>query len=128
MVYEVTMTNASRDTVGPLKVEYVAFLENNADGDYQSASDEREILTKGKLDVDGQLKFNVSATLRTKEIKVEIIDYDYANRDWRDRLAGIMLRIFDADGKQVAEWKSSEVEDRAWPGEGKKSGGSVTIK
>ena len=46
----------------------------------------------------------------------------------KDRLDGIMLRVFDAGGEQVAKFKSTEAPKRRWPGDEKGGEGKVIIR
>ena len=126
--YEVKMTNLSRDTVGPLKVAYVFFVDNFVDGGMTTSGQNREVQISGSLPIAGRLGFNHTATVQTKPTTLEMVDYDYGNLRERDRLAGIMLRVYDSGENLVNEFKSSEVSKKKWPREEETKEGKVIIR
>ena len=128
MAYKISMTNRSRDTVGPLKVKYCFFVDNQARGEFGNSGGERLEVFEGELEIDAQLRFNHTAELLTKAATIEIVDYDYGRNRYKDSLDGIMLRVFDARGQLVDEYKSTKAEKRDWPGDEQKQNGQVIIK
>lgn len=128
MAYKISMTNHSRDTVGPLKVEYCFFTENEVKDGMSNSSGEQEEIFEGTLEVDAQLRYNQTAELLTKSATIETVDYDYGRNRYKDSLDGIMIRVFDAKGELVDEHKSTKAEKRHWPGDEKKKHGKVIIK
>ncbi len=103
-------------------------MENEADGSYSASSSQSGEIVQGELKVDATLKYNHTVTVQTKEAKIETVDYSYSSGRYKDRLDGIMLRVFDAGGEQVAEFKNTEAAKRRWPGEEKGGEGKVIIR
>jgi hypothetical protein len=128
MAYKISMTNSSRDTVGPLKVDYVFFTDNQVRDGYSTSGGGSTEVFEGSLEVDAQLRFNQTAELLTKTATIETVDYDYGSNRHKDSLDGIIIRVFDARGQLVDEHKSTKAEKRSWPSEKETADGKVIVK
>lgn len=103
--YKVTMTNLSRDTAENLTIKYKVFYSNYADGEFDaSASDVTNLgMVEGEVKVREALPYNKTLEFITKEVQVDIVDYDYYEK-YKDSIKGTMVRVLDSNGKVVADW------------------------
>jgi len=116
--YRISLTNFSRDTPRDLTVQYKIFYQNRAEGLIPLAPDERAHLSmvRGEEKLEGDLDFNRTVEFLTKDVPIEIVDYDGAGERHKDELEGCLLRILDAQGHPVMEWRTdtSALSDLTW--------------
>jgi len=129
MAYVVKMTNMSRDTVpGPLTLNYYVFMDNEGDNGYSSSSSKGEQSKKGTLKLEQPLRFNQAAEFTTAAMQIDSVNYESDSGSFRDRLVGVMVRVTDAKGKEVALYKSQALAKRDWPTSSKGTKDKVIIR
>ncbi|MEM7011929.1 MAG: SHD1 domain-containing protein [Verrucomicrobiota bacterium] len=130
--FRMKITNTSRDTVNNLKVKYRMFYTNEADGEY-SASDLAPLkMAEGEASLKADLAFNRTMEFLTKTVNLDFVDYDGAGSRYKDTLEGCLVRIEDANGKVVAEWKNeaNRMREKTWDNTSPRkenSGGAVIV-
>ncbi|MEM7011930.1 MAG: SHD1 domain-containing protein [Verrucomicrobiota bacterium] len=134
-VYEVTITNLSRDEASNLKIKYRQFRSNEADDTYRASSSDQSnwITDTGETKVAGPVGYGKSMIFQTKQMQIDHVDSDYWDYDWRDRILGLMIQIEDPNGTVVAEWAEpvNTLKGKTWASTAPKKGketGSVTIQ
>lgn len=102
-VYNVEIKNLSRDTVADLKAEYRVFASNNADGEFSSYESLGGFVS-GEAALKGPYRYNETATFKSKEMKIDTVDYSDVGGRYKDGLLGMMVRIKNAKGEVVVDW------------------------
>lgn len=112
--YRVQLKNLARETVGDFKVEYRVFASNKADGAYISY--EAGGYVPGETTLKGPYRYNETAEFLSKEVPLDMVDYDGVGDRYKDGLRGFMLRIKDAKGNVVLEWTTptAGVKGKSW--------------
>lgn len=114
--FRMKITNLSRDTVNNLKVKYRMFYTNEADGEY-SASDLAPLkMSQGEASLKADLAYNRTMEFLTKTVNLDFVDYDGAGSRYKDTLEGCLVRIEDAEGNVVADWKNetTRMKEKTW--------------
>lgn len=115
-IYEITITNNSRDAVKDLEIEYRIFHTNSADGEYSASSlGVRSKITEGSERLEQNLGSNEKAVIKTVPIQIDVVNYGYGGR-YKDEIQGVLLRILGSDGKPITEWVSPglNMKDKTW--------------
>ncbi|MFK7850261.1 MAG: hypothetical protein AB8D78_04710 [Akkermansiaceae bacterium] len=116
--YEISITNASQDTISDLKIFYRVF--------YYYSSDK---MIEGEEALKDDLAFNRSLVIKTTP--VSIYRSRYSSNSRKNGLKGCLVRIVDSNGKVVQDWVSKEVgmKGKIWqntnPREQRPSGGAL---
>ncbi|MFT5467556.1 MAG: hypothetical protein ACI8UO_002661 [Verrucomicrobiales bacterium] len=131
-VYEVQLTNLSRDTAKNLTVMYRQFRSNHADGDSSAFSSAKSdwVTDKSEIKVAAAVDYGKRIEFKTKEMKIDRVDYQYGNYDYKDEIKGLMIRVVDANGNVVSEWAEpvNTLKGKTWENtSAKKDGGSTVI-
>ncbi len=107
--YRVKISNLSRDTVSGLTVKYKIFYSNRADGEFSAGSYDLKDLAvvRGEAKLSSELAYNHTMEFATKQVQIDVVDYDGYKSRYKDELKGCMLRIVDPKGNVVADWKHS---------------------
>lgn len=116
-IYQVKITNLSRDTAKGLTVMYRQFRSNEADGDSRAYSDQSDWITdKGELKVAQAVEYGKTIEFGTKEMQIDRVDYQYGNYDYKDEIKGLIIRVVDSQGAVVGEWAEpvNTMKGRTW--------------
>lgn len=134
-VYEVSVTNLSRDEASNLKIKYRQFRSNQADGTYRADSDDQSdwITDSGEVTVKAPVGFGKSMVFQTKQMQIDHVDSSYWDYDWQDRILGVMIQVEDPNGNVVAEWAEpvNTLKGKTWASTEPKKGqqtGNVIIQ
>lgn len=135
-LYEIVVTNLTRQTVRGLKVKYRLYMM-----DYPSSFEELrdafegggggfEALRRGgrggggvkpKLEhievsvpIEGALKYNESTSVETKPIQIHSGKNPLNGDRYKDEILGMIVRVYEPGGKMVFEHRDKKTEDFLW--------------
>ncbi|MEM0896958.1 MAG: hypothetical protein AAGJ79_08725 [Verrucomicrobiota bacterium] len=126
VIYEVKITNRSRDVVSGLTFDWRAFMYNEAESDHRASGSEVGLFAlNGSVELPAAMRYNDSLDVKTKPFELHDVEYFYVYGDehYKDRMAGLMLRAKNAAGKVVWEYKSNDKEIAAQVWDEAKEGG-----
>lgn len=116
--YNVSVTNADRNPVSDLTIQYRVYMRDDVSGystttgvtRFQSTDGDRYQQKEGEEKVSGEMRFNdakqfLSASFDLDETRYS---YYYSRSRSKDRLAGIIVRILDRTGRVIDTHTSGE--------------------
>lgn len=133
--YNVEITNLSRDSAKDLTVLYKILYTNNADGSFSASSfssDDPESqglkMVQGEAKLSQELPYNKTMAFLTKQVQIDLVDYDGAGSRYKDEMKGCLIRIVDAQKKVVFDWKAdlSSMSGKTWENTEPRDKGSST--
>ena len=124
-VYDIKVTNLTRQTVKGVRVEYKAFMRNNGDIDYLSSSRRGKIQSvTDSIKIPSELAFNRSAKITTKSLRIDSSRSSFSSYNFSDELLGVIVRVYDPEDRIITEWRTPNrsFEKMPWSaGDGKSS-------
>jgi len=128
-LFELRITNLTRQTVKGIKIEYKAFLKNFGDpssfGGFNITTPSIQSVTDS-IKVDKEMAYNRSAVIKTKTLRVDSARGSFSSSNFNDDLLGVIVRVYDPTGKQVTEWRTPNRAFEKIPWEyGDKKGGTT---
>ena len=97
-VYQVTVTNLTREPVGNLRIEYRTVLQDQS----------KELqFQQGSETVQGPIRYNDRITFNTVPSTLHNVNSRrYYGYSYKESLLGVILRIYGPGEKIIEEWKS----------------------
>ena len=102
-VFEVTVTNLTRQPVSGLRIDYRAVSEDRS---------KKPKFQRGNETIKGPMRYNENFTFITAPAKVESSSGRSYSRwgssySYKESLLGVILRIYGPDGQPIEQWKSA---------------------
>jgi len=135
-VFDIKITNLTRQTVSGIRMEYKAFMRNHGGPSssgsyyYAASSSTLESVTDS-LKIPGELAYNRSAKITTKSLQIDSRRSSYSSYNFSDELLGVIVRVYDPQDKMITEWRTPNrgFEKIPWNSRGGSSGSSkVTVE
>lgn len=106
-VYEVKVTNLTRQPVRNISIEYLAFMKSRY-GRGDSHGD--------TIKVKGPMRYNQTATFTTEPFKLDSYRSTYSSYGYKDSLLGALVRVRDPQGNIIEDFRTTGTGFKAtWP-------------
>lgn len=96
--YQIKLTNLTRQTVKDLRVEYRIVKEGRS-GRYEFQRGHKEIIDP--------MRYNQDVVLTTTKSELDSYRSSYSSYSYKEVVLGVLIRVFDKQGKLVTDWRSS---------------------
>ena len=108
-VYEIHLTNLTRQTVRDLRLEYRIVKEGRS-GKFE--------FQKGSKEISEPMRYNQDGVFTTAKSELDSYRSSYSSYSYKEAVLGILVRVFDQQGELVADWRSTgtKMEKISWEG------------
>ena len=108
-VYEIHLTNLTRQTVRDLRLEYRIVKEGRS-GKFE--------FQKGSKEISEPMRYNQDVFLTTAKSELYSYRSSYSSYSYKEAVLGILVRVFDQQGELVTDWRSTgtKMEKISWEG------------
>ena len=108
-VYEIHLTNLTRQTVRDLRLEYRIVKEGRS-GKFE--------FQKGSKEISEPMRYNQDVVLTTAKSELDSYRSSYSSYSYKEAVLGILVRVFDQQGELVTDWRSTgtKMEKISWEG------------
>ena len=108
-VYEIHLTNLTRQTVRDLRLEYRIVKEGRS-GKFE--------FQKGSKEISEPMRYNQDVVLTTAKSDLDSYRSSYSSYSYKEAVLGILVRVFDQQGELVTDWRSTgtKMEKISWEG------------
>lgn len=96
--YEINLTNLTRQTVKDLRLEYRVVKEGRS-GRFE--------FQRGRKEISDPMRYNQDIVLTTTKSELDSYRSSYSSYSYKEVVLGVLVRVFDKQGKLVADWRSS---------------------
>ena len=77
---------------------------------------------EGSIEIKEPMRYNQTATFTTKSLRLdESRRKTWAGDEYKDKLLGVIVRVFDSGGKLVFEHRDAKTKDMDWPKPGEEA-------
>ena len=97
-VYEIHLTNLTRQTVRDLRLEYRIVKEGRS-GKFE--------FQKGSKEISEPMRYNQDVVLTTAKSELDSYRSSYSSYSYKEAVLGILVRVFDQQGELVTDWRST---------------------
>ena len=97
-VYEIHLTNLTRQTVRDLRLEYRIVKEGRS-GKFE--------FQKGSKEISEPMRYNQDVVFTTAKSELDSYRSSYSSYSYKEAVLGILVRVFDQQGELVADWRST---------------------
>jgi hypothetical protein len=97
-VYEIHLTNLTRQTVRDLRLEYRIVKEGRS-GKFE--------FQKGSKEISEPMRYNQDVVLTTAKSDLDSYRSSYSSYSYKEAVLGILVRVFDQQGELVTDWRST---------------------
>ena len=97
-VYEIHLTNLTRQTVRDLRLEYRIVKEGRS-GKFE--------FQKGSKEISEPMRYNQDVVLTTARSDLDSYRSSYSSYSYKEAVLGILVRVFDQQGELVTDWRST---------------------
>ena len=97
-VYEIHLTNLTRQTVRDLRLEYRIVKEGRS-GKFE--------FQKGSKEISEPMRYNQDVVLTTAKSELDSYRSSYSSYSYKEAVLGILVRVFDQQGELVTDWRSA---------------------
>lgn len=108
-VYEIHLTNLTRQTVRDLRLEYRIVKEGRS-GKFE--------FQKGSKEISEPMRYNQDVVLTTAKSELDSYRSSYSSYSYKEAVLGILVRVFNQQGELVTDWRSTgtKMEKISWEG------------